>query len=63
MPVVTFKHEHEENGEPVGPISIRERGAMIQLRPFNPEGEEVEWVTLSEARRRAKTLGLELEMT
>jgi hypothetical protein len=61
MDIMTFKHEAEANGEAVGPITLRDSEAKIQLRPYDPN-REVEWVTLTEARQRAKSLGLALEI-
>ena len=62
--VMVFKHEDEVNGVPIGPLTegvLNDRGYPTgEARPFDPDREPDPWVTLPEARRTARQLGLSL---
>jgi hypothetical protein len=65
--VMIFKHEDEVNGVPIGPLTegtVNELGYPVGgLRPFDPDREPDPWVTLTDARRTARRLGLALYET
>lgn len=63
-----FKHEDEVNGMPVGPLIESEvdahgfpaRDSSTIGVPYDPDRKPDPWVTLSDAKRTARKLGLPL---
>ena len=63
MPKLIFKDEGDENGEPVGPVTLIADG-VPETWPYGstPTGvEELGWMSVSEAQAEAKRRGLALE--
>jgi hypothetical protein len=58
---VTFKHEDEIDGMPVGPVTIWDDDEPREPRPFDPNREPQPWITLADAERAADELGVTLE--
>lgn len=59
--VMIFKHEDEVNGQPIGPLT--EGVLNEQNYPVGTTVGVTTWVTLAEARRTARKLGLPLYET
>jgi hypothetical protein len=63
-----FKHEDEVNGVPIGPLveaDVDDTGLPVRDTstigvPFDPNRKPDPWVTLADARRTARKLGLPL---
>jgi hypothetical protein len=58
---VTFKHEDEVDGMPIGPLGVFDEDSPPQPRAFDPNREPEPWVTLADAERVAEQHGVELE--